>query len=128
MSQELSKLRPAIKGLVEARMAHVYDRAQFDMADWINEVRALAQSATMDGSYGTALDAYKVLGRHIGANVDEQHSQTASQHVHFHGEGAHPVKEASQEDLQARLHHIRAQISTVEDGDDDDEDITDLLA
>lgn len=109
----IPELRPALKELVANRMATVLSRAEFELQDWINEVRALAQAATMDGSFSTALDAYKVLGRHMGANIDGS-PQTASQHVHFHGSEGEPVKEATREEIANRLAHIRQQQAEAE--------------
>jgi len=118
----LPQLRSGIRSIVGARIQEVYETAKFDLATWIIEVRGLAQAAAINGNYQTALDAYKTLGRHLGANVDGATTQ-ASQHVHFHGDGASPVKEATKEEIENRLNHIRSK-----QADQHDDELDEILA
>lgn len=101
----LPTLRPAVREVVAARLHETYIQIQFELEDWVNEVRALAQTAAMDGHYKTALEAYTLLGRELGASVDPA-SGPAGNHVHFHNP-KDPVREAPRDELESRLQQIR---------------------
>jgi hypothetical protein len=101
----LPTLRPAVREAVAARLHDTYLKLQFELEDWVNEVRALAQTAAMDGHYKTALEAYAILGRELGASVDPS-AGPAGNHVHFHNQ-KDPVREAPRDELESRLQQIR---------------------
>ena len=98
-----------IRALVQEAIQSSFSRIQFDAEQWTMEVRAIAQAAAVEGDYGIALEAYKMLGRHVGATVDAQPANTQHVHVHQGPLDDFSRKEATDEELQLRMDEIRAQ-------------------
>ena len=97
-----------IRSLVAASIAESFSRVKFDAAQWAMEVRAIAQAAAVEGDYPIALEAYKMLGRHVGATVDEKVATT--NHLHVHGAmDDYDRTEASDSELQERMEEILKQ-------------------
>lgn len=98
--------QPGIRDLVAVAIQDSFSRVAFDASQWAAEVRALAQAAAIEGDYSHAIECYKMLGRHLGVNLDQK--QADSQHVHLHGSmDEYDRREASDAELQARLQEIR---------------------
>jgi len=101
-----------IRSIVATAIAESFSRVKFDATQWAMEVRAIAQAAAVEGDYSIALDAYKILGRHVGATVDEKAATT--QHLHVHGAmDEYDRTEASDEELQERMAEILKQQATL---------------
>jgi len=98
-----------IRALVQEAIQDSFSRIKFDAEQWTMEVRAIAQAAAVEGDYTIALEAYRMLGRHVGATVDAQLANTQHLHVHQGPLDDYSRKEATDEELQRRMDEIRAQ-------------------
>jgi len=105
---------PGIRETVALAIHESFSRVAFDVTQWTMEVRAIAQAAAVEGDYSIALEAYRMLGRHVGAVVDQKSAET--NHLHLHGNmDDHARREASDEELQERMNQIRmAQAKLIE--------------
>jgi len=97
---------PGIRETVALAIHESFSRVAFDASQWVMEVRAVAQAAAVEGDYSIALEAYRMLGRHVGVNLDQKTAET--NHLHLHGNmDDHARREASDEELQERMNQIR---------------------
>ncbi len=88
----------AVTQAVLAHLAVIPDAVE---ANWENELRQISLAAAASGDFKSAVDGYKELGRAFGKTAEN----APAQHVHFHE--AEVVREATNEDLEARLAFLR---------------------
>jgi hypothetical protein len=74
------------------------------------EIRTISQVAAINGEFTDALKGYEMIGKMRGLLTDKGRAPAnAGNHIHFHGDGALEVaREASPEELQARLTELRS--------------------
>lgn len=108
--------QPAIRSLVQEAIAESFSRVKFDAVQWAMELRAIAQAAVIEGDYSHALDAYRMLGRHLNVSVDA--IVKGDNHVHLHGPmDNYTQREATDDELQARMVQIRQEQAILTDAE-----------
>lgn len=111
--------QPKIQNAVSRRIQDAFENMQFGLEEWLSEVRAVAQAAALQSHFDTALKAYEMLGRHLGARITPEAQAQIHNHLHLPPGDHHALREASTEDLQSRLLELREATAAPTNPNDD---------
>ena len=100
--------RPSIRSTVGRGLDRALNNIQFGIEEWIEETRAIGQSAAVAGDFDSSFKFYESLGKAVGAIQDPK-----AQHLHVHT----PISQV-QEMSTEELHERRAMLTKQRDAED----------